>query len=93
VRSESREAVDALHELGIRVLMITGDAEPVAGSVAGELGIDQVFARVRPENKSQKVAQLQQEGQVLAMVGAGVNDAPAGGRADAESGADRRPPA
>src|SRR5699024_2219647 len=69
VRPESREAVDALHELGVHVVMITGDAEPVARAVAEELGIDQVFAQVRPEHKSEKVAELQQQGRVVAMVG------------------------
>jgi Cu2+-exporting ATPase len=62
--------------------MITGDAEPVARSVAAELGIDQVFAGVRPENKSEKVLELQQQGRTVAMVGDGVNDAPALAQAD-----------
>ena len=82
VRQESREAVDALHELGIRVVMITGDAEPVARAVAAELGIDQVFAQVRPEHKSEKVLELQHDGRTVAMVGDGVNDAPALAQAD-----------
>ncbi|GAA1709279.1 heavy metal translocating P-type ATPase [Isoptericola hypogeus] len=82
VRQESREAVDALHALGVHVVMITGDAEPVARSVAAELGIDQVFAGVRPENKSEKVLELQQQGRTVAMVGDGVNDAPALAQAD-----------
>ncbi|MCK9795236.1 heavy metal translocating P-type ATPase [Isoptericola sp. 4D.3] len=82
VRQESREAVDALHALGVHVVMITGDAEPVARSVAAELGIDQVFAGVRPENKSEKVLELQQQGRAVAMVGDGVNDAPALAQAD-----------
>jgi Cu2+-exporting ATPase len=82
VRQESREAVDALHALGIRVVMITGDAEPVARAVGAELGIDQVFAGVRPEDKSSKVASLQGAGQTVAMVGDGVNDAPALAQAD-----------
>src|SRR5690606_33203740 len=68
VRQESREAVDALHALGIRVVMITGDAAPVAKAVGAELGIDQVFAGVRPEDKSSKVASLQGEGRTVAMV-------------------------
>jgi len=62
--------------------MITGDAEPVARSVAADLGIDQVFAGVRPENKSEKVAALQQQARAVAMVGDGVNDAPALAQAD-----------
>jgi Cu2+-exporting ATPase len=82
VRGESREAIDALHRLGIHTAMITGDAEPVARAVAVDLGIDQVFAGVRPENKSGKVAELQHEGRTVAMVGDGVNDAPALAQAD-----------
>ena len=82
VRPESREAVDALHDQGIEVVMITGDAQAVAESVGHELGIDRIFAGVRPENKSEKVTQLQHEGKQVAMVGDGVNDAPALAQAD-----------
>lgn len=82
VRPESRQAVDALHDLGIEVVMITGDATPVASAVAAELGIDRVFAGVRPEDKAAKVAELQSEGLTVAMVGDGVNDAPALAQAD-----------
>ncbi|QQE48426.1 cadmium-translocating P-type ATPase [Micrococcus luteus] len=82
VRPESRDAVDALHQLGVEVVMITGDAEAVANEVGRELGIDRIFAGVRPEDKSAKVDQLQKEGKKVAMVGDGVNDAPALAQAD-----------
>ncbi|MGO1855202.1 MAG: heavy metal translocating P-type ATPase, partial [Microbacteriaceae bacterium] len=82
IRSESREAVDALHARGAQVVMITGDAEAVAASVAAELGIDRFFAGVRPEDKAATLKQLQGEGRRVAMVGDGVNDAPALAQAD-----------
>ncbi|MGF0118567.1 heavy metal translocating P-type ATPase [Promicromonospora sp. Marseille-Q5078] len=82
VRPESAEAVEALHRRGVQVVMITGDAEAVARSVAGELGVDRYFAGVRPEDKSARVAGLQAEGRTVAMVGDGVNDAPALAQAD-----------
>ena len=82
VRPESREAVDALHSLGIAVVMITGDARSVATAVGDELGIDRVFAEVRPEDKADAVRELQREGKRVAMVGDGVNDAPALAQAD-----------
>ena len=77
VRPESKEAVRALHDRGIEVVMMTGDARPVAKAVAAELGIDTVFAEVLPDQKAQRIEELKGAGKRVAMVGDGVNDAPA----------------
>ena len=82
IRPESRQAVDELHALGVRVVMITGDARQVADAVGAELGIDEVFAEILPEDKDRAVTELQARGRKVAMVGDGVNDAPALARAD-----------
>jgi Cu2+-exporting ATPase len=82
IRPEAKEAVLALKQAGLSVVMITGDSEVVARDVAGQLGIQEYFARVRPEEKSEKVKLLQSQGKKVAMVGDGVNDAPALTQAD-----------
>jgi P-type Cu2+ transporter len=82
VRPESAEAVRVLHDEGVRVVMITGDARAVAEAVAADLGVDEVIAEVLPEDKDAAVASLQERGLRVAMVGDGVNDAPALARAN-----------
>jgi Cu2+-exporting ATPase len=82
IRPESKEAVDRLHEMGVKVAMITGDSQAVADSVARRLGIDEVAAQVLPGDKADAVRRFQEGGRKVAMVGDGVNDAPALATAD-----------
>ncbi len=82
VKESARHAVQALHAQGVSVVMITGDSKGAAQAVAQELGIDRVFAEVLPDGKAEVVATLKREGNVVAMVGDGVNDAPALATAD-----------
>ena len=82
IREESREAIKTLKDLGVKTAMVTGDSEDVAAWVAKELGIDEYFAKVMPDQKAEKVKLLQSKGQKVAMVGDGVNDAPALTQAD-----------
>ena len=82
IRPESRAAVKALQDRGVKVAMITGDAQQVAQAVGQDLGINEVFAEVLPQDKDTKVTQLQERGLSVAMVGDGVNDAPALTRAE-----------
>lgn len=82
IRPESKRAVEELHAMGVEVAMLTGDSNAVARTVAEELKIDRYFAEVLPEHKDQKIAELQRQGKRVAMVGDGVNDAPALTRAE-----------
>jgi Cu+-exporting ATPase len=82
VKPTSRQAIASLRELGLRPVLLTGDAQTTADAVANEVGIDEVIAEVLPSEKADVIRRLQQEGRTVAMVGDGVNDAPALAQAD-----------
>jgi Cu2+-exporting ATPase len=82
IRPSSKDAIRELHEMGITTVLLSGDIQPTAERVAKEVGIDVVRAQVRPEEKAEHVKELQRKGAVVAMVGDGVNDAPALAQAD-----------
>ncbi|MDA8141725.1 MAG: heavy metal translocating P-type ATPase [Desulfobacteraceae bacterium] len=82
LKDDSKQAVEALHQQHLKVVMLTGDNPQTARSIAAQVGIDEVFAEVRPEEKSIKVKEIQAQGLQVAMVGDGINDAPALAQAD-----------
>ncbi|MBL4693630.1 MAG: copper-translocating P-type ATPase, partial [Magnetovibrio sp.] len=77
IKPDSKAAIDRFHAMGLKVVMLTGDQQQTAEAIAKEVGVDQVFAQVLPEDKAEKIKSLQKEGAIVAMVGDGINDAPA----------------
>jgi len=77
IKSSTPEAIAQLHKLGLKIIMLTGDNERTANAVAGKLGLDQVEAGVEPQHKHERVQQLRKQGDIVAMAGDGINDAPA----------------
>lgn len=82
IKENAKEAIDSLKSIGIEVVMLTGDNEKTANAIASKLGINRVIAQVLPQQKEQVISKLRSEGRVVAMVGDGINDAPALARAD-----------
>jgi Cu+-exporting ATPase len=82
VKPESEEAIEELHRQNLKVVMITGDNRQTAEAIASEVNIDEIMAEVRPEEKSQRIKELQDKGEKVGMVGDGINDAPALAQAD-----------
>jgi Cu+-exporting ATPase len=77
IKASTPEAIEQLHRLGLKILMLTGDNERTARAVAAKLGLDEVEAGVEPQHKHERVRQLREQGQIVAMAGDGINDAPA----------------
>jgi Cu+-exporting ATPase len=82
IKPDSAKAIQRLHAIGMKIVMLTGDNQRTAEAVANQVGIDEVIAEVQPQDKGKKVAELQQQNQIVAMVGDGINDAPALAQAD-----------